>query len=111
MTLVGKRQELANALSGVPDVRGFPFRPTSPDVGDAWPIMGPLDRAAGTAFLVTWLVRVLVPQDEQDASTWFDEHWPHLFEALEVHGSVSRAVPVVLSQDQLAFEIVLTAEE
>jgi hypothetical protein len=111
MTLIGKRQEIATALSGVPEVTGYPFRPTAANVGDAWPILGPLDRASGTAFTVTWLIRVLMPQDEEAASAWWDQHWPHLFEVLEVVGAVSRAYAVALANDQLAFEIVLTAEE
>ncbi len=114
MSLTGKRDALAAALSTVVDVRGYASRPTTPAPGDAWPLLGPLDRDVGTAFMVTWRVRVFLPQDEVAASTWWDAHWPGLFEALEREGFVDRAEPITLPAaggEQLAFEITLRAEE
>lgn len=114
MSLVGKRTAIAQALSGVAGVSGYPVRPVAPNVGDAWPLLGPLERAAGTAFEVSWLVRVMVPQDDMGACEWWDAHWPHLFEALEPLGSVDRATPgsiVVSGADQLVFEILFRTEE
>lgn len=108
------RVELAAALSGVPDVTGHERRPSAPAIGDAWPVLGPLDRAQGTAFLVTWRVRLVLPQDEDEASTWIDDHWPPLFYALEPLGSVRRAVPTMLTTsagDLYALEITLITEE
>lgn len=114
MSVTGTRNGLAAALSGVADVRGHEYRPVTPVLGDAWPVMGPLDRAAGTAFVATWQVRVLLPQDEQVAAEWIDAHWPGLFEVLERVGSVVRAEPILLplvTGELLAFEITLRAEE
>ena len=114
MSFAAMRQTLASALDAVPGVRGHAKRPAPPAEGDAWPVLGPMDRAQGTAFLATWRVRVLLPQDEEQASVWIDEHWPALFYALEPHGFVQRAVPTMLATgggDLYAFEITLIAEE
>lgn len=115
MTLMGKRAEFALALSGVPDCRGYKFRPAAPNVGDAWPVMGPGDRAAGDAFLQTWGVRVCVPDDEQTAAEWWDAHWAPIFYALKPVGQVQRYEPVTLpvegGGDIYAVQITLVAEE
>lgn len=114
MSLTGLRQQLAAALSGVPDVTGHAYRPVAPNVGDAWPLQGPGDRDGGTAFLVTWRIRVLVPQDEVAASSWWDEHWPYLFEALAPMAHVVRFEPVLMpvsGVDQLAYEVTAITEE
>ncbi len=92
------RQILASALDAVSDVRGHAKRPFTLAEGDAWPVLGPLDRASGTAFLVTWI----------------DEHWADLFYALAPHGHVQRGVPTMLAAspaDLYALEITLIAEE
>lgn len=114
MSLTDKRQIIAAALAAVPDVRGHAFRPATPAEGDAWPALGPLERQRGTAFVVQWRVRVLLPQDEEQASVWIDAHWDPLFYALEPHGFVQRAAPVMLAaggSDQYALEITMIAEE
>lgn len=114
MSFTTKRREFASALATVPDVVGYAHRPTTAAPGDAWPLLGPLDRAGGTAFNATWRVRVVLPQDEEAASDWLDEHWAPLFYALAPHGYVSRAVPVMLAAaggELYALEITLTAEE
>lgn len=75
----------------------------------------PGDRDAGTAFMVTWAVRVFMPQDERSASMWWDAHWPALFYALEQYvGTVDRFAPVLITMqagDQLAFEITIRTGE
>jgi hypothetical protein len=112
--LTGKRLAFATALSAVPDVHGYPHRPSTMTPGDAWPMLSSMPRAQGTAFNVVWRIRVLLPQDEEAASTWLDEHWDALFYALAPHGFVSQATPVMLAAgggDMYALEITLTAEE
>lgn len=115
MSLTGQRGTIARYLSTVDGVTGHEFRPEIPNDGDAWPVLGPGDRDAGTAFMVTWGVRVFVPQDEQAASMWWDAHWPALFYALETYvGTVDRFVPVLIQTqagDQLAFEITIRTGE
>ena len=114
MSLIGKRAEIAAALSNVADVTGYPRRPTTPNVGDAWPLLGPWNRADGDAGVQTWLIRVFVPQDEYAASEWWDQHWPAIYFALEPVGFVDASIPVSWSAsggDQIGFEITMRAEE
>lgn len=117
MGLEQQRNQLASALNAVPDVTGHAYRPDVLSEGDAWPILGRpgLTRDAGTAFKVTWLVRVVMPQDERAATRWWDARWPYLFEALSPIGLVLAADPVLLDAAPgpglFAFEITLQAEE
>lgn len=90
-------QAIADALSTVDDVRGYPFRPSAPKIGDAWPVIGPAQRASGDAFLVTWAVQVVVPTDDEVAArTWWSEHWPPLFYALQPVMHITTFAPAVL---------------
>lgn len=114
MSLSGKRAEIAHALSTVAGVHGYEKRPDVPVEGDAWPLFGPAERDAGTAFAQTWGIRVIVPQDEYAAADWWDLHWTALFYALEPIGHVTRSEPVtfpVNGTDVLAFQITMIAEE
>lgn len=114
MTFAAGRLSLATALGAVPDVTGHVHRPSSPAIGDAWPVLGPWTRGAGDAFLVTWRVRVLLPQDEESASTWLDDHWPALYHALKPCGHVQQGAPTLLQSsggDLYALEIILIGEE
>lgn len=114
MSLAGKRFEIAAALSTVTGVTGHASRPAAAMPGDAWPLLGPMARGMGSAFEVTWLVRVLLPQDEIAAMEWLDAHWAGLFFALSPIGFVDSAIPVslpVAGGEQFAFEITLRGEE
>lgn len=110
----GVRQSIATALNAVPDVTGYAHRPSTIAAGDAWPLLSTLDRSGGNGFLASWRVRVILPQDEDAASVWLDEHWAALFYALEPIAFVQRAVPVMLPAgggDLYALEITLVGEE
>ena len=110
----GMRQALATALCAVPDVKGYAARPSTATPGDAWPLLSTLDRSAGDMFLANWRVRVILPQDEEQASAWLDDHWAALYYALEPHGFVQRAAPVMLAAaggDLYALEITIVGEE
>jgi hypothetical protein len=114
MGFTTKRQQIATALTGVPGMTGHPHRPSAPNAGDGWPVLGPINRAVGEAFNVTWRVRIVLPQDEVAASTWIDDHWEPLFYALEPIGFVGQAVPTLLATtggELYALEITLLAEE
>lgn len=115
MSLVGLRGTIASVLSTVDGVTGHEYRPEVPNDGDAWPVLGPGDRQAGTSFMLTWAVRVFMPQDERAASMWWDAHWPAIFFALEQGvATVDRFTPVLIptqAGDQLAFEITIRTGE
>ena len=73
-----------------------------------------LDRADGDAFMATWAVRVVPPQDEIAAADWFDQLWPAIYWALKPVLAVQRATPVAVPSnagDLLMFEIIGNAEE
>jgi hypothetical protein len=113
MSLIGKRAEIANALTGA-GFHGYEKRPVEPVEGDCWPSIPSLIRDAGDAFIVTWQVRVVTPQDEQAALDWWDIHWPTLYYALKPVLFVTGAAPIVLATaagDLLAYAINGTVEE
>lgn len=113
MSLVGDRAAIAEALTGVTGVRGYQFRPTAPRPGDAWPLLGSLEHAAGMAFMVTWRVLVFLPQDERAASDWTDTNYEALVDALMPVAFVDRIEPAVMSangSDQYVLQITMRAE-
>lgn len=117
MSIAGKRADLAAAIDTVPGVTGYPYRPTVPNTGDAWPLVGPIERDQPSGqFEVTWRMRIVLPADEAAASQWLDDHFLALWSALEDEGYITRAEPVSLSVGQpdngsmYGFEITLRSE-
>lgn len=111
MSLVGVRSLIATALTTVEGVKGYEYPPTSPRAGDAWPMLGPMDRADGTAFYVTWNVAVFLPQDQRAAAVWIDEKHEALVDALEsAFGFVDRIEPVLIGTDQYGLQITMRGE-
>jgi hypothetical protein len=109
------RAATAAALSTVEGVNGFERRPATARAGSAWSTFGGGARAAGTAFMTTWNVFVVVPQDEDAAVEWFDARWEALFFALEDVGYVASVVPVLLpvpnAGELKAYQIVMNIGE
>lgn len=97
MSLTGDRAAIAAALSTMTGVKGYPYRPTTPRPGDAWPLLGQLRHAAGMAFEVTWRVMVFLPQDERAASDWVDSHYADVVDALLPVGFVDTAEPALMA--------------
>lgn len=107
------RTNIAAALTTATDVTGYQYRPTTPRPGDAWPLLGQLNRVDGCVFEVTWRVLVFLPQDERQASDWIDTHYETLTDALEPVGFVDRIEPVALNasgSDQYALQITMRSE-
>lgn len=96
MSLVGDRAAIAQALSSADGVRGFSHRPATPKTGDAYPLLGSLDRGPASSFETTWRVVVVLPGDERAASDWFDEHHEPIAEALQGFGYVERIEPGIV---------------
>lgn len=111
--LAGDRAAIAAALSTADGVKGYAYRPTTPKPGDAWPLLGALERADGLAFTASWRVLVFLPQNEVTASEWIDIHHEDLVDVLAPVGFVDRIEPVVLSAsgtDQYALQILMRSE-
>jgi len=102
MSLAGDRQAIAAALSTAAGVTGHEFRPANPRqpvrlrAGDAWPLLGAMERGPGRAFEVTWQVLVYLPQDGVKAAQWIDDHHEALVDALEQVGFVDRIEPTTI---------------
>ncbi|SCF06536.1 hypothetical protein [Micromonospora mirobrigensis] len=107
------RTTIAGALSTVEGVNGYAYRPATPRPGDAWPLLGSLERSEGVSFYVTWRVLIFLPQDERAASDWIDANYEAVVDALEPVGFVDRIEPVALNasgSDQLALQILMRGE-
>lgn len=114
MSLESSRAEIANALSTVAGITGYQKRPNPPVEGDAWPLWSGSDRADGSAFLPTWSVRILVPQDEAAATDWWDDHRDAVLDALRPVLYVQRVAPAAIAasgSDLLIIEISGITEE
>jgi hypothetical protein len=115
MSMVNKRQEIATALSSVEGMKGYAYRPSIPREGDAWPLLGVLERDEDAGwFMVTWNVIVFLPQDERKASEWVDVRYADLVDALTPHGYVDRIEPVGISTSanasQFGLQITMRSE-
>ncbi|MBQ1042368.1 hypothetical protein KBX03_07600 [Micromonospora sp. C72] len=113
MTLTGDRQDIANALSTVTGVTGYAYRPTTPKMGDAWPLLSSLENVGSATFEITWRVLVFLPQNEQASSEWIDSHVDALVDALLPIGYVDRIEPIALSGsagDQYVLQLTMRGE-
>jgi hypothetical protein len=93
MSLIGDRQAIADALSTVTDVTGYPFEPVAIKAGDAWPHLDSLERSDGRVFLPRWLVYVALPADEKSAAAWVDSHYEAIVDGLLDVGFIERIDP------------------
>ncbi|MGW3619484.1 hypothetical protein [Micromonospora arida] len=94
-------------------MKGYEFRPTASVPGDAWLRLVSLERAGGMAFLRTWHVFVLLPQDEQGAADWIDEHCENLADVLERVAFVKEFEPIQVGAGnaaQFLLQITIEAE-
>jgi hypothetical protein len=90
------RDAIADALSTVDGVRGYAKKPTVPVRGNAWPVLGPLERGPGDAWSATWQVLVVLDQDEARAVDEIDALLPDLVDALDGVLFLTGAEPVPL---------------
>ena len=114
MGVVSMRADLAAAVSTVAGVTGYPYRPPAPREGDAWPLMGSMDRDGDSGqFAATWRLIVMLPQAEHAASMFMDERLWDLVDAVAEFGWVDRMNPALVitsAGDQNAIEIQLRGE-
>jgi hypothetical protein len=114
MTIDGKRDEFSAALSTVVGVRGYARRPSTIKSGDGWPMWDGSERSSGDSwFSQRWRVLVALPGDEDAASTWVDEHWDDLFDALQPVAYIDEFRPAqlpVAGAPTFALEILMRSE-
>lgn len=93
MSLSADRLELAQILSTINGVSGFPYRPKIMSSGNAWPMQGPMQRGPANDFDVEWRVIIILPTDEKKASDWFADHLEDITDALDQFAYVERIEP------------------
>lgn len=87
MSLAERRESLAEALSAVAGITGYPYRPSTPKSGDAWPVMGRAERVVADNFAVSWSVLVMLPQDERSANDFIESKSLEIIDSLEDTGA------------------------
>jgi hypothetical protein len=99
MSLALTRDRIAAALADVPDVNGYPTRPTVIQAGDAWPLLDRLDRGPGESWLGSWRVQLILGGDELAALTTLDNVLGDVTDALGTVAYVDGMVPVTFTAD------------
>ena len=97
MTFTDTRARIAAALSTVPGVTGYAFRPNVITAGDAWVLLSVAERGPGTAWSATWRCVVILGGDEQAAQTLLDAVLPTLVDELDPVAYVDQAAPVAVA--------------
>jgi len=110
VSLAGKRQEFADALSTVDDVTGYAYRPADPRAGDAWPVWGGSDRDDDRLpFTTSWRVVIQLPQEERASDEWIDAHEQDLFDAISPVAFIDGFAPANLGgQNSTVYGLVIT---
>ncbi len=104
-----QRQPIAEALSDVPGVKGYAYRPRAAKVGDAWPKwMGATTHDAPGAFTHSWQIVILLPADDAGQEDWISARLDALIDALAPVVWVDQVTPG-LSDDAPA--LMLTCRE
>jgi len=99
MSLSADRAELAQILSTIDGVSGFAYRPKIMSSGNAWPLLGPLERGPADDYLATWRVVIILPTDERKASDWFANHLEDITDALDQFSYVERIEPYAVQTE------------
>ncbi|GAA2817454.1 hypothetical protein [Kribbella solani] len=93
MSFVESRAAIAEALSTVEGVTGYPKRPTTWTPGDAIVLVEQIDHTLGVAWQVTWRIVLLLSGDEGVAIEQLDELLPLITDALQPLVYVDTATP------------------
>ena len=99
MSRAQTRQAIADALSTVAGIHGYPARPDVMGEGDAWPQWrGSAPRAYAAEH--TWAVLIVLPQaDDVSADSFADEHEEALTDALRPVMSVDSIAPAEIASE------------
>jgi hypothetical protein len=93
MTTSETRLALKDAITGIAGCKGYLYRPTAPNAGDAWPMWRGFEVDDDGLPVHTWVLVVAVPADEQAASTFADAHMDEIAAALAPVMFVSACEP------------------
>ncbi|MFC6156150.1 hypothetical protein [Kribbella jiaozuonensis] len=110
MSFLATRQALADAASTVPGVKGYTTKPNTVSPGDAWPLIGSIERGPAYAFQVTWRVLVILSGNEDTAIEQLDELTDPLFAAINPVAFVDRADLTKTDGDLFAISITCRSE-
>jgi hypothetical protein len=90
------RQSIADVMSTIDGVQGFPKRPDTVNVGDSWPLVREMNRGPGTVFETVWAVAVVLGGDAGTATDLFDQIVPAATQALQSELYVDQARPLTI---------------
>jgi hypothetical protein len=93
------RQDIADALSEVPGINGYPSRPNVMAEGDAWPQWRGSEYAGGHAYINNWVVLVVLPKGDVSADAFADSHGEQLVDALRPVMSVQSTTPAEIASE------------
>lgn len=95
------RADIAAALSLVEGVKGHVHRPKSPTRGDAWPLVGSLERGRGLTFSRVWRIVLLLGGDPTKADDLLEQLLPEIAITLQEQDVlfVTTAVPFIVTTE------------
>jgi hypothetical protein len=111
--MITTRQTIADALSLVAGITGYPARPKVTKPGDAWPLVDQLDRGPGASFQTTWRIAVALGKDVGTATDQLDALIPAVTQALQEVVYVDLARPLLIpteAGDLYGAEIIARSE-
>jgi hypothetical protein len=94
--MITSRQSIADALSTVDGITGYPERPKVTKAGDAWALVNQLTRGPGAAFQTEWRIAVTIAADVATATDRFDTLIPEVTQALQEVAYVDSARPIAV---------------
>lgn len=104
--MITSRTSIADALSAMTpiaappsdpvQVHGYAKKPTTVEVGDAWPLVDELIRGPGHAFQTRWRIAVVLGRDAETAADMLDTLIPVACDALIEVVYVDSARPLLI---------------
>lgn len=94
--MITTRQSIADALSTVSGITGYPERPKVTKAGDAWALVNQLTRGPGASFETQWRIAVTIAADVGSATDKFDTLIPEVTQALQAVAYVDSARPIAI---------------
>jgi hypothetical protein len=67
------RKAIADVLTTVDGVTGYPYRPKHCKIGDAYPLIEHIDRVQGLMFIASWKVQMWLGPDEFKADEFLEQ--------------------------------------